>query len=65
MSVKEIESAVEGLTPQQLAEFREWFARFDAEQWDKQFDEDVAAGRLDKLAEQAIADLEEGRCTDL
>ena len=31
----------------------------------RQFEEDVAAGRLDRLAEEALRDLREGRCTDL
>ena len=28
--------------------FRVWFAEFDAEVWDRQFEEDVAAGRLNE-----------------
>ena len=31
----------------------------DAVAWDKQFEEDVAAGRLDALADEAIRDLRE------
>ena len=57
MSVKEIEIAIEGLTPQQLAEFRDWFARFDAERWDRHFEADVVAGKLNKLGEKAIFDV--------
>lgn len=64
-SVKEIESAVAALSPQDLAVFRNWFAEFDAEAWDRQFERDVAAGRLDALADEALRDLAEGRCTDL
>ena len=33
--------------------------------WDKQFEQDVAAGRLDGLADEAIRDLREGRCREL
>jgi hypothetical protein len=64
-TVSEIESAVQNLTRGELAKFREWFLGFDAAAWDKQFEEDVAAGRLDALADEAIRDLHEGRCTDL
>jgi hypothetical protein len=63
--VEEIERAVAGLPPEDLAEFRSWFAAFDAEVWDREFEEDVRAGRLDALAEEALRDLDEGRCTDL
>jgi hypothetical protein len=64
-SITELESAVQKLTPQQLAEFRIWFAAYDAEQWDRQFEEDVAAGRLESMAAQAIKDYEQGRCSEL
>jgi len=64
-TVEEIKEAVCQLPPEDLAAFRAWFAEFDAELWDRQFEEDVAAGRMDQLAEEALRDLREGRCTDL
>jgi len=64
-TVQEIESAVSRLSADELAAFRVWFAEFDAQLWDRQLEEDVAAGRLDALAEEAIKDFKEGRCTDL
>ena len=38
-------------------------ARADA--WDKQIEEDIKAGRLDRLGEKALEDLRAGRCKDL
>lgn len=64
-TVQEIESAVKNLSRSDLSNFRNWFLEFDADAWDKQFEEDVAAGRLDALADEAIRDLREGRCTHL
>jgi hypothetical protein len=64
-TVQEIEKAVSQLSGPDLATFRAWFAEFDAEAWDRQFEEDVAAGRLDRLAQEALRDLQEGRCTNL
>ena len=64
-TVYEIENAVQKLSRSDLTAFRDWFLGFDAAAWDKQFEEDVAAGRLDALADEAIRDLREGRCTDL
>ena len=63
-TVKQIENAIRRLPPKQLAVFREWFAAFDAEQWDRQFQTDVVTGRLDKAADAALNDLRHGRCTD-
>jgi hypothetical protein len=65
INVEEIERAIAGLPIEKLAEFRAWYAAFDAEVWDREFEEDVRAGRLDDLADEALRDLEEGRCTDL
>ena len=64
-SANELELAVSQLSPAELAAFRAWFADFDSENWDRQFEDDVKAGRLDALAAQALRDLHEGRCTDL
>ncbi|MDD5319200.1 MAG: hypothetical protein PHD43_01040 [Methylococcales bacterium] len=63
--ISEIEVAVAKLSREDLSAFRDRFQEFDAEAWDKQFEDDVAAGRLDALAEEALRDLREGRCTDL
>lgn len=64
-TIKEIETAVSRLSTDELATFRSWFTEFDAEAWDNQFEQDVAAGRLDALADEAVNDLRNGRCTDL
>jgi hypothetical protein len=64
-TIHEIEDAVRQLPHTDLAAFRAWFAEFDAENWDRQMEEDAAAGRLDALANQALDDLRGGRCTDL
>ncbi|HMD85172.1 MAG TPA: hypothetical protein VKO18_10800 [Terriglobia bacterium] len=63
-TIAEIEDAVRRLSPEDLAAFREWFVQLDAEAWDRQIEEDAAAGRLDSLAEEALEDLRQGRCTD-
>ena len=65
LPLPEIESAVSQLNRGDLTAFRDWFSRFDAEAWDTQFEEDVKAGRLDALADEALAELRAGRCRDL
>lgn len=64
-NLNEIETAVSLLSTGDLTAFRAWFAEFDAERWDRQFEEDVAAGRLNKLAERARQHLQDGNCSDL
>jgi hypothetical protein len=63
--VQEIQDAVRHLSTEDLATFRKWFAEFDAGLWDRQLEADIVAGRLDKVADEALQDLREGRCTDL
>ena len=63
-SVQAIEAAVEQLPPAERAQFRAWFESFDASDWDQEFEQDVQAGALDWLAEEALADLAAGRCSE-
>jgi hypothetical protein len=65
IDLQEIERAVSQLSSEDLAIFRNWFAEFDAESWDQQFEADVSAGRLDELAKKALEDLRERHCTAL
>jgi hypothetical protein len=60
-----IQAAIQQLNPAgRRAEFRAWFERFDAAEWDQAMEQDIAAGALDWLADEALADLQAGRCTD-
>ena len=54
--VEQIEGQVKDLHREELAAFREWFTVFDAEVWDRQFEDDVIAGKLDGIAERALRD---------
>lgn len=63
-TVEEIEAAIQQLSPDQMAAFRAWYAEFDATAWDHQIAEDEAAGRLDWLIQEALDDVDAGRCTD-
>lgn len=65
MSVEEIESVVSGLPAHELARFSRWFEEFKADQWDRQIELDVLAGRLDGAIKRADDHYEAGRCTPL
>jgi len=60
-----IEGQITELSPEELAQLREWLAGFDAEVWDRQFEADVKAGKLDGLADRALRDHLAGRSTKL
>ena len=63
--VEQLEKAVQELSQRELEAFRRWFERFDAAAWDRRFEEDVKAGKLDRVAEQAVSDHEAGKSSEL
>jgi hypothetical protein len=65
LSIQEIEQAVSSLPREEFALFREWFDEFDARKWDTQFEADAKAGKLNKIAEQAMTDYRSGKAKEL
>lgn len=64
-NIEDLEARVRALSPEEFATFREWVAQFDAEVWDRQIETDVAAGRLDRVAERALREHAAGKSTEL
>jgi hypothetical protein len=65
MSVEELESAVAKLSEQELTQFSKWFAEFAADQWDRQIEADVQAGRFEAAGKRADKNFEDGHCKPL
>jgi len=63
--VENLEQQIQQLSPEELTEFRRWFAEFDAHLWDRQFEADAKAGKLDALAEKALQAHAAGQSTKL
>jgi hypothetical protein len=61
--VERIEQDVQGLSPEELAEFRVWFLEYDWAAWDRQLERDIRDGRLDDLAARALRDHATGKTT--
>jgi hypothetical protein len=53
-SVAEIKQAILELTEEEYAEMVDWFYSLEEEEWDRQIEEDVKAGRLDFWAAEAL-----------
>lgn len=64
-TVQQIEEAITRLSKDELSVLRGWFEEFEARIWDNQFEEDVKLGKLEKLANEAIADFRAGKCKEL
>jgi hypothetical protein len=64
-TAEDIEKAIEQLPPQELARLRAWFEEFDAQQFDAAIERDTRAGKLDALADEALAAHRAGRSREL
>ncbi len=64
-TVEELANEVQQLNRDELAAFRDWFRKYDSDEWDREIEQDVLAGRLDKLANEAIAEHKVGRTKEL
>lgn len=65
MSVLELEKAISQLPAEELSQFAKWFEEYMADEWDKQIERDVAAGKFDKIFAKVDADIDAGRSTPL
>jgi len=63
--LEQIEQAITALPHDDIVALAEWFAEFHADLWDKEIAADAKAGRLDKLAAEALADHKAGRTKPL
>lgn len=63
--IADLERQVAELSEEELAQFRKWFAEFDADAWDRQLETDIESGKLDALADEALQDHAAGRTTKL
>jgi hypothetical protein len=63
--LEQIEKSVAELSAEELKAFAAWFEALRADMWDRQIEANAKSGRLDKLAEQALADHRAGRTRPL
>jgi len=65
LTIEQIENAILQLPPNKIEELLEWFLNLDYQRWDVQLDRDIAEGKLDALAAEAIADFESGNYREI
>ena len=63
--VEKIEQDIRKLNRDELLAFRRWFREYDSDEWDRQIEEDIRAGKLDKLAEEALAEHRAGKSKEI
>ncbi len=63
--VEQLEQEIAKLNPDEFARLREWLLERDWDEWDRQIERDGAAGKLDGLMKQALADHAAGKSRPL
>ena len=64
-TVSELQEAILSLSESDYSKLRPWLLDQDWEQWEREFNEDVRAGRLDDLAAEALEAKARGELKDL
>ncbi len=63
--IQKLEQEIQNLSREELASFRDWFRKFDSDEWDCQIEKDINMGRLDSLAEEALAAHKAGKSKEI
>jgi hypothetical protein len=63
--LEDIEKAILALSGDELAKLRDWFEELQADLFDQQIERDAKAGKLDRLADEALAHHKAGRTREL
>ena len=63
--VEAIESEIRQLSPKEFSQLREWLLSEDNDKWDRQFESDASAGRLDAIFKQAEVDHISGKSREI
>lgn len=53
--LEKLEREVQSLSRDEMPAFRAWFLKYDSDEWDRQIEEDAQSGKLESLAEEAVA----------
>jgi hypothetical protein len=63
--LEQIQSNIETLSAEEIAKLRDWLDELDARLFDEKIERDAKAGKLDKLADEALAEHRAGRSRKL
>lgn len=64
-SLEQIEAAILTLGLDEFQRLKQWLLEIDYQRWDEQLEQDIAEGKLDALADEAIAQFQAGDCQEI
>lgn len=63
--VQKIESEVQSLSVSEFKQLRDWIDDYEHKMWDKQLEQDIQAGKLDTLADEALSQFDAGKYKEI
>jgi hypothetical protein len=64
-NLEQIEAAILSLPSNEFEKLRIWFLDLDYARWDELIAQDIATGKLEAFAQEAIAEFETGHCREI
>jgi hypothetical protein len=64
-NLEQIEAAILTLPSEDFERLKQWFFDLEYQRWDEQLEQDIVDGKLDALAQEAIAEFKAGRCQEI
>ena len=65
LTLEQIEAAILTLPEDEFQQLRQWFFDVNYQRWDEQLEQNIADGKLEALAEEAIAEFKAGHCREI
>jgi hypothetical protein len=65
LPLEQIEAAILTLPADEFRRLRQWFCDLDYQRWDEQLEQDITDGKLEALADEAIAEFKAGQCREI
>jgi hypothetical protein len=65
LTLNQIEAAILTLPSDEFQRLRQWVLDVDYQRWDEQLEQEIADGKLEALAEEAIAEFKAGNCREI
>lgn len=64
-NLEQTKAAILSLPSNEFEKLKQWLFDLDYERWDEQLEQDIAEGKLEAFAQEAIAEFEAGDCREI
>ena len=64
-TLEQTKAAILSLPDNEFEQLKLWLSNLDYQRWDEELEKDIAEGKLEALAEEAIASFEAGDCREI